>query len=47
MKKATKEALIKRMKPGLLYSVVHGQSREWVDGYNTMLEKAIKVIEEY
>ena len=47
MNKKTKEALIKRIKPGIIYSVVHGQSTEFVKGYNTMLEKAIKIIENY
>jgi len=28
-------------------AVAHGKSTEWVEGYNTMLKKAIEVIEKY
>ena len=47
MHRKTKDAIIERLKPGIIYAVAHGKSTEWTDGYNTMLKKAIEVIEKY
>jgi len=47
MNKKTKDAIIKRLKPSMIYAVCHNENRDFVRGYNTMLEKAIKVIEKY